>query len=47
MKKILVLLFAAVLAISVATPAFASTYNRHRRHHRHHRQQHHAVIVVR
>jgi len=33
MKKILVLLLAAVFVISAATPAFAG---RHRRHHRYH-----------
>lgn len=36
MKKSLVLLFAAVLALSVATPAFAKTHKHHKKHHTHH-----------
>jgi hypothetical protein len=40
MKKIWILLFAGVLAISVATPAFAST---HKHHHKKHHKHHHAA----
>lgn len=36
MKKSLVLLFAAVLALSVATPAFAKTHKHHKKHKKHH-----------
>ena len=42
MKKIVIYLFAALLAMSAATPAFAS---HHRRHHRYHRGQ--PIVMVR
>jgi hypothetical protein len=41
MKKSLVLLFAAVLALSVATPAFAKTHKHHKKHHAHHHAKAH------
>ncbi len=43
MKKSLVLLFAAVLALGVATPAFAKTHKHHKKHHaaHHHAKAHH------
>lgn len=40
MKKSLVLLFAAVLALTVATPAFANTH-KHKKHHAHHHAKKH------
>jgi hypothetical protein len=43
MKKAWVLLFAAVLAMSVVTPAFASTHKHRKKHHRKH---HHATHTV-
>jgi len=36
MKKVLVFLFTAALAMSMTTPAFASTHKHHKKHHRHH-----------
>jgi len=37
MKKSLALLFAAVLALSMSTPAFAKTHkHHHKKHHKHH-----------
>jgi hypothetical protein len=41
MKKIVVLMFAALFTIFAVTPAYA---NHHRRHHRYHRGQ--PIIVV-
>jgi hypothetical protein len=42
MKRTVVLLFAAVLALGVATPAFAKTHKHHKKHHaRHHAKVHH------
>jgi hypothetical protein len=39
MKKSLVLLLAAVFALSAATPAFARTKKHHKKHHKHHHSQ--------
>lgn len=45
MKKSLVLLFAAVLALTVATPAFAKTHKHHKKHHAHHHAKAHHKTV--
>ena len=42
MRKILILLFAALFAISAVTPAYAS---HHRRHHRYYRGGHPIIVV--
>jgi hypothetical protein len=41
MKKTLVFVFAAILAMSMATPAFAA-----KKHHKHHKKHHHHAAVA-
>jgi hypothetical protein len=41
-KKSMALLFAAVLALSIATPAFAKTHKHHKKHH----HKHHAAATA-
>jgi hypothetical protein len=43
MRKILILLFAALFAISAVTPAYAS---HHRRHHRYYSGGHPIIVVI-
>jgi hypothetical protein len=43
MKKTMLFLLTGVLLLSVAMPAFATSYHRHHRHHHHH----HTTVVIR